>query len=62
MQVRPTAFPKAEGGRSGGPAAVEAVPEEVLAAATAAEVPKTTWIGEQQQQRSWWSTLGEGFS
>lgn len=46
--VRPTAFPKAEGGRSGGPAAVEAVPEEVLAAATATEVPKTTWIGAQE--------------
>lgn len=45
--VRPTAFPKAEGGRSGGPAPIEAVPQDVLAAA-AADTPKTTWIGAQE--------------
>lgn len=47
--MRTTAFPKAEGGRSGGPAPIEAVSAEVLAAATAADTPKTTWIGEKGQ-------------
>lgn len=45
LQVRPTAFPKAEGGRSGGPAPIEAVHQDVLAAATAADTPNITWIG-----------------
>ena len=45
LQVRTTAFPKVEAARQGGPAPIEAVPEEVLQAATAADTPKTTWIG-----------------
>ncbi|WIA13251.1 hypothetical protein OEZ85_006840 [Tetradesmus obliquus] len=46
--VRPTAFARAEGARSGGEAPVEAVPEQVLAAAAAPDTPKTTWLGKHE--------------
>lgn len=46
--VRPTAFPRAEGARDGGPAPVEAVSADVLAAAAAPDTPKTTWLGLQE--------------